>query len=288
MTGKGIGARHAASRETTVLLAGIVADAQAGAGGVQADVARLAETLAHAALVSGGRVTGRRERDVTALFPSPDAAVSAALRMHAYALTLPPMAASRGMRMGLHCGPVGQRGNGIAGRAVYLALELLEGAVAGEALISGDAVARLSPGIRRLVGSAAAGRTGRLLLGDLVFRREAELFAQRAQRMRLRLAYRSKSIVQRREGDAATIGSDAACDLPVEGGGASRRHCTISRREGACLLRDHSDKGTFVTIEGGAELVVRGEEIALSGTGVISFGRPGAGSRDVVQYSCER
>ena len=275
-------------RETTVLVAGIVA-AEAGAQGIQECVARLAKALDHAALVSGGRVAGRRQRDVTALFPTSDAAASAALRMHAYALALPPMAASLGLRMAVHVGPVG-RGDEISGRTIDHALELLDAASAGEALISGHAVAGLSRGLEHFVGPLGAGPQGasRLLLGELVFRKEAKLYAQRAQRMRLRLEYRSKSIVQRREGDTATIGSDAACELPVQGQGAAQRHCTILRRQGAYLLRDHSANGTFVTVEGGTELAVRGVEVALSGRGVIAFDPPGAESGEVVRYSCER
>ncbi len=278
-----------AGRETTVLVTGVVADGEAGAEGVEDYVARLAQTLAHAALVSGGRVAGRRERDVTALFPTPDAAASAALRMHAYALALPPMAARLGLRMAVHGGPVG-RGDEISGRTIDLALELLDAAGAGEALISGHAAAGLSPGLGHFVGPLGSGPEGasRLLLGELVFRNEAKLYAQRAQRTRLRLDYRSKSIVRGREGDAATIGSDAACDLAVEGQGAARQHCTILRRQGAYLLRDHSARGTFVTAEGGAELAVRGAEIVLTGRGVISFDQAGAESNGVVRYSCER
>ena len=278
-----------AGRETTVLVTGVVGEGEAGAEGVQEYVVRLAQALAHAALVSGGRVAGRRERDVTALFPTSDAAASAALRMHAYALALPPMAAGLGLRMAVHGGPVG-RSDEIAGRTIELALELLDAAGAGEALISGHAVAGLSPGLGHFVGplGSAAQGASRLLLGELVFRKEAKLYAQRAERMRLRLAYRSKSIVRRREGDAATIGSDAACDLAVETHGAARRHCTVSQRQGACLLRDHSDNGTFVTPEDGAELAVREEEIVLTGRGVISFGRPAAASEDLVRYCCER
>jgi len=228
---------------------------------------------------------------VTALFPTPDAAASAALRMHAYALALPPMASSLGLRMAVHGGPVG-RGDEISGRTIDFALELLDAAGAGEALVSRHAVSALSPGLRHFTGRLGPGAesASQLLLGELVFRSEAKLYARRVQRMRLRLAYRSKSIVRGREGDAATIGSDAACDLAVEGPGAARRHCTILRRRGAYLLRDHSANGTFVTVEGGAELAVRGAELELSGRGVISFDPPGAGaeSDEVVRYSCER
>jgi len=34
-------------------------------------------------------------------------------------------------------------------------------------------------------------------------------------------------------------------------------------------------------------VAVRGEELALSGRGVISFGRPSARTEEVVQYVCD-
>ncbi len=278
-----------AERETTVLFAGIVGGGKADADGAHEDMARLAQALVHAAKVSNGRIAHRREREAMALFASPDAAARAALRLHAYALTLPPMAAGRDMRISLHTGPVGQRGEDIFGDTVDLALELLDAAGPGEALISAHAAAGLEPKIRRFVEPLTYGgkSAGRLQLGEVVSGSDGRLFAQREGRVRLRLAYRSKSIVRRREGDAATIGSDAACDLAVQDRDVSRSHCTISRRQGACVLLDHSDNGTFVKIEGDGELTVRGGEISLSGRGVISFGRPSAGNDEVVHYSCE-
>jgi pSer/pThr/pTyr-binding forkhead associated (FHA) protein len=110
-----------------------------------------------------------------------------------------------------------------------------------------------------------------------------ERFSARAGNVALRLDYRARSIVRRRDGDEATIGSDAACDLAVKHHGASQRHCTISRRGSTYLLRDHSETGTFVTVGGGAPRAVLGEEIVLSGQGLIALGVPG--SEDPVHFS---
>lgn len=272
-------------RETAVLFAGIAGrDAR-----IEEHLARVVETLAHAAGVSGGRMAARREREAMALFPSPDSAVRAALRLHAYGLTLPALAGRIGARMSVHCGPVGQRGEEVFGDTIDLALELLEGAGPGETLISEHAAMGVGPGLQRFIGAAAPGGKGaaRLRAGQLLSAGSAEVFAERAARLRLSLAYRSKTVVRRREGDAVTVGSDATCDVAVQDSGASGRHCTILRSKGACILRDHSAGGTFVTVEDGAELTVRDAEIRLSGRGVISFGRPRARSEDVVQYACE-
>jgi hypothetical protein len=268
------------------LIAGVAGEA---AGGVDQHMERVAETLSHAARVSNGRVVALREREAVALFATPDAAARAALRLHAYALALPPFPPRLGVRICLHSGPMAQRGEEASGDTLDSALALLEAAAPGETLISEHAALALSPGFRRFVGPFESGGkgAGRLRLGELVLRKEAGALAQRMPRVQLRLAYRSQSIVRRREGDAAVIGSDAACDLAVDNHGVSLRHCTIFRRLDACVLRDHSANGTFVTLEDGAPVAVRGDEIALSGRGFISFGRANASGDDVVRYSCE-
>jgi len=268
-------------RGTTVLFAGL-AGSEKAAG--EEGAIRIAEMLAHAGRLANGRLAGRSGRDVMALFASPDGAAQAALRIHAYWLTLPPLPGVRGMRFGMHCGPVGQHGDRVFGDTVDHALRLAEIAGAGEVLMSQDAADALGSHMRALI-AAERGPVGRMRLGELVFR--TDLFAPRPARLRLQLTYRAKSIVRRRQGDTVSIGSDSACDLTVEHSAASRRHCTISRGEDACLLRDHSDAGTFVTMEGGRELALRGGEVALSGSGTIAFGDPAQGGREVVRYSCE-
>jgi hypothetical protein len=138
------------------------------------------------------------------------------------------------------------------------------------------------------VGAALPAKgAARLQLGRLLAGRTSGIFADRVPRLRLSLAYRSTTVVRRREGDAVTIGSDVACDVAVQDSGASGRHCTILRRQEACILQDHSDGGTYVTLEDGPELAVHDAEIKLCGRGVISFGRPRAQSEELVQYACE-
>jgi adenylate cyclase len=277
------GAADMKERETAVLFAGVVAGERADSQSVSGELSRLSDVLKHASQVGGGRFVARQGSEAMALFPTSEAAATAVLRMHAYARALSPATGRWRMRFGVHSGALGRQGDQFSGDTIDHALELLHAARENEALISVHAAARLGAQLRACV-SLAPGGVFRMLPEDRML--APERFSARPGRLALRLAYRSRSIVRRRDGDRAIIGSDAACDLAVDHRGASQRHCTISRRGGTCVLRDHSANGTFVSIEGGSPRTVRGEEIVLTGQGLIGFGVPGEpGSEDPVHFS---
>ena len=283
-----------AGRDTAVLFAGIASGDRAGgaqsAGAAAKAIARVVEVLEQATQLSSGRVLTRREREVMALFATPDAAARAALRMHAYAQALPPLPENLGMRVGFHYGPVAQRGEEVFGDTVNLALELVDAAKTGQILISQEAASSLSAEVQECVRPLqhlALKAGGRILLGELAWRKVATIPSSRSSVMTLHLTYRKKRLMRRRQADTVTLGRDAECDLAIEDRGASRRHCTISRRGAKCILKDHSANGTFVAAQGRGEVTVRGEEVALSGRGVISFGRSSEGTEEVVQYVCD-
>ena len=68
---------------------------------------------------------------------------------------------------------------------------------------------------------------------------------------------------------------------------ASRAHGKIERRLDKFILTDHSANGTFVTIEGDKEIVLRREEFTLRGHGWIAFGQSRSGATDVIEFFCE-
>jgi adenylate cyclase len=68
---------------------------------------------------------------------------------------------------------------------------------------------------------------------------------------------------------------------------ASRAHSKIERRLDKFVLTDHSANGTFVTIEGDKEIILRREEFTLRGHGWIAFGQARSGATDVVEFFCE-
>jgi adenylate cyclase len=69
---------------------------------------------------------------------------------------------------------------------------------------------------------------------------------------------------------------------------ASRRHCTVARRNDGFILHDHSSNGTFVTADGGSEVRLRNAECALGNRGWITFGQSRAHTHEVVEYWCLR
>jgi adenylate cyclase len=68
---------------------------------------------------------------------------------------------------------------------------------------------------------------------------------------------------------------------------ASRSHGKIERRLDKFVLADHSANGTFVTVDGDQEVVLRREEFTLRGKGWITFGQSKATATDVLEYHCE-
>src|SRR5256885_5576625 len=88
--------------------------------------------LRQSAEANGGRVVKTMGDEVMVLFPSPDAAASAATRMHAAVEALPTVGNNKlALRIGFHTGPVVQRDNDIFGDTVNVASRLADQAVRG-------------------------------------------------------------------------------------------------------------------------------------------------------------
>src|SRR5919106_1542345 len=103
----------------------------------------------------------------------------------------------------------------------------------------------------------------------------------------LRLKIQDTELVLSAERPSLAMGRDQAADLVVKERMASRAHGKIERRLDKFILTDHSANGTFVTIEGDKEIVLRREEFTLRGHGWIAFGQSRTGATDVVEFFCE-
>src|SRR5438045_3762252 len=105
-------------------------------------------------------------------------------------------------------------------------------------------------------------------------------------KLTMRIAFHTGSVIQREDevfGEtvdmtAAMLGQDRK---------ASRQHCSIGRKAQGFVLRDHSTNGTYVTPKGEREIVLLGDELLLTGTGVITLGQARAQAVDVIEYFCE-
>src|SRR2546423_629337 len=107
------------------------------------------DQLRKSAEANGGRVVKTMGDEVMVLFPSPDAAASAATRMHAAVEALPAVGNNKlALRIGFHTGPVVQQNNDIFGDTVNVASRLADQAVRGQTLTSQETAALLGGVIR--------------------------------------------------------------------------------------------------------------------------------------------
>jgi adenylate cyclase len=250
---------------------------------------------------AGGRVIKTIGDEVLAVFSSPDAAVAAAAEMQAKAEALPEIAGSRiGLRIGFHYGPLLQQDDDVFGDTVNLAARLVAQAQKSEIITTSETAALLAPVFRSMVRHLHAitvkGKTEEVELAEILWRSDINATTFMHNRVKppkpaagfaVRLRYRNREVVRRRDGDAVVIGRDAGCGLVIEDDMASRQHCTVERRGDKYILKDHSTNGTYVTVEGDTELLLQREELTLRKHGWIAFGQPRAGATEVVEFFCD-
>jgi class 3 adenylate cyclase len=261
-------------------------------------IARCVDQLRQQVESSGGRVVKTIGDEVMAVFAAPDAAAVAAGRIQHAIDALPPVGASKlGVRIGFHCGPVIQSGNDVFGDTVNLAARLVGQAGRNQIITSRETSDGLSPVFRSfkrpLYAIHVKGKVEEVELCELIWREADDVtmtFAGHSVAQRpplvLRLKYRDREIICRRHNDSITMGRDLACGLVIANGRASRRHCTIERRQDKFILADQSTNGTYVTAEGSNEVFLRREEFMLGKHGWIAFGQSRSGAEDVVEYFC--
>src|SRR5438874_1350127 len=104
---------------------------------------------------------------------------------------------------------------------------------------------------------------------------------------KLRLIVQGADVILSSERPAVALGRDASADLVIKERMASRAHGKIERRLDKFILTDHSANGTFITIEGDKEIVLRREEFTLRGHGWVAFGQSRATATDVLEFFCE-
>ena len=281
-------------RDTTVLFAG-VSDATLDAIGA------CLERLREATQAAGGRVVKTIGEDLMALFPSADAAASAAAAMQKAIEGMPEGATRPGVRIGFHSGPVINRDGDVFGDTVNMAARLAGQAIREQILTSAETAANLSEHykacLRRLYAVELKGKAEEVDLCELVWRVgsgtdtftfEAGLkAAMRAKAAVLRLVHKGQEIPRRRDADSFVIGRDAECDLSITHHLISRRHCSIQKRGDKFVLADQSSNGTFVSVEGDSEFALHREEFILRRRGCISFGQPRENSEHTIEFFLE-
>ena len=290
------------ARQVTVVFADVSGSTKlyesVGDNAAMEAITRCVDQLRQTVESSGGRVVKTIGDAVMAVFPTPDAAAFAASNMQYAVDSLPPVGATKlAVRIGFHCGPVIQSDNDIFGETVNLAARLVEQAGRSQIIMSHETSDRLGPVFRSfkrpLYAIHVRGKAEEVELCELIWRHADDVTMSVTSRTNakpeplvLRLKYRDREITRRRNNDSITIGRDLDCGLVIVNNRVSRKHCIIERRQDKFVLADQSTNGTYVTAEGGTEILLQREELRLGKHGWIAFGQPRAEAEEVVEYFC--
>jgi hypothetical protein len=185
------------------------------------------------------------------------------------------------IRIGFHYGAVLREGDDVFGDTVNVAARMAGLAVPGQILMTASTVQSLSGELqqktRRLDALAVKGKAQAIDIQELQWQDSDSAtlvpgrsgsFAQMAE-PRLRLTCQGRTFEYRM---TMTIGREPNHDIVVLDKMASRNHARIEKRLDKFALIDQSANGTYVTISGRDEIVLRREEFILYGSGTIAFG----------------
>jgi hypothetical protein len=236
---------------------------------------------------TGGLVLKSVGGKLMLLFSTPDAAASAASKMHAAVDALPASGGSKlGVQIGFHTGPAAPAARGLADDTVKLVLRLVEQAQDGQTITSQQTAERLNPAFRGFSRSIRPMQAA----SDQVRLCEVASWHQKGVRPPgwsamavFRLTYGEQLAVCSREKDVVVIGRDEECDLLVDSRVTSRQHCTLRYRDGQVTLRDHSSNGTYVTVDE-REFLVKEHDARLPDQARIAIGEPRANGAEVVEF----
>jgi len=246
-----------------------------------------------------GRVIKTIGDEVMSTFPTADQAADAAIEMQSAIAELPPVGNTQiGIRVGFNHGPVVERDGDVFGDAVNLAARLAGVATKGQIITARDTVMLMSPMLkaatRAITTVQVKGKAQEIQVYELIWQQSEDMTTLASQKSvyktknaKLRLAVQGSELFLSAERPAVALGRDAAADLVIKDRMASRAHGKIERRLDKFILTDHSANGTFVTIEGDKEIVLRREEFTLRGHGWIAFGQSRSTATDVIEFFCE-
>lgn len=247
----------------------------------------------------GGRVVKTIGDEVMAIFPSAPPAGRAAVDIQLGIAGMAPVEKVRlGVRIGLHFGPVVERDGDVFGDTVNLSARLTEMASRGQIITSQETVEAFDDmqrlDCRRLYAIPVKGKEKDVWICEILWTDTDDATTLAAPRQRgeqkagsLRVVYRGRTVILPAERRTLVLGRDAAADLVVAERMASRTHCEIEQRQDKFFITDRSANGTYLTIDGATEIVLRREESMLRGHGCITLGQPRASATEVVEYFCE-
>ena len=294
--------------EVAILFADVVGSTQLydkfGDTKASETVAACLDVMKEATLMNDGTVIKTIGDEVMSTFPSVDQAMAAAAHMQSRISGDPEQSAVTipvNIRVGCHFGPVVQEQNDIFGAAVHTANRMTSQAKAGQIVISGSTVERMSPAwqkqTRQIDVATVRGRLDEVALYELIWQPEEATsmlptieWENKARKAgRLTLTFRDTTVVVDESKKSINIGRADDNDLVIKGNLISRIHARVEQRRGRFILIDQSTNGTFLHNVQGEETFVRRDSIELVGEGILGLGKvakPGAPLS--IHFICEQ
>jgi class 3 adenylate cyclase len=262
-------------------------------------VEQVIELLRRSVATYQGRVVKTIGDEVMAVFRDADAAVQAAADMQTRVAALPTFADARlAIRVGFHFGTVLEENGDYFGDAVNTAARMAGLAKGGQIITTAATVRALSPllqeGTREVAALAVKGKQAEVQVCEVLWQsgEDVTMLASKGAQASVEAVLRVTHGIQELLMDGALttvqIGRDPAHQIPIADKMASRLHGRIERRGDKFYYVDLSTNGTYLTIEGDVETVLRRDQAMLRGRGTLSFGHsasdPGA---ELVRFVCE-
>src|SRR2546430_3151739 len=239
------------------------------------------DTVAHAAIEkcvnvssekSGdgkGRVIKTMGDEVMSAFATADQAADAAVEIQSAISEMATVGSTQiGIRIGFNHGPVVERDGDVFGDAVNLAARLAGVATKGQIITARDTVMLMAPMLkaatRAITTIQVKGKAQEIQVYELMWQQSEDMTTLASQKSvykpknaKLRLIVQGSDVILSSEKPAVALGRDASADLVIKERMASRAHGKIERRLDKFILTDHSANGTFITVEGDKEIVLR-------------------------------
>lgn len=266
-----------------------------------ATVERCLNTLKGAVRIHKGRVVKTIGDEIMAAFDDAARGMHAAQEMQQRIEELPSPAQgiALAIRIGFAFGPALTENGDVFGDTVNTAARMAGLAKAGQILTTADTVAALPDFLhtacRKMDVLTVKGKAEDICVCEVLWQEGADLTmlgglsAPSAMPVaRLHLTHGDTAHLLGPDDTALGLGRDPASHLVIRDPRASRSHARIERRRDKFVLIDMSSNGTFVTIDGEAELMLKREELILRGRGRVVFGHAwGQDTTEWVEFSVE-
>jgi adenylate cyclase len=247
-----------------------------------ATIGRCVAVISTVCVGHGGRVVKTIGDEAMAVFPSADLAAQAAAEMQARISEQSPVGGSRlAIRIGFHLGPAIETEGDVFGDSVNVAARMAALAKREQIILSADTADALAPWLRARVRVldtlTVKGKAQDMGIVELIWQESEEDLTAVATRWkplpaRIVLRRGTKELVLDETASAITLGRDEENDIVITDRKASRLHARVERRRDKFVIIDLSSNGTFVTVDGEPEIMLRREELILRGRGHVAFG----------------